>query len=98
MGESNAAPAEILIHPEHGPLRARRVLDCVFALLPEGRILHRHIDDLTLQMSPDQPGDDVSGDTVQPGSRPVRRYVLGDLPPSPAHARCRIIPPRVREF
>jgi hypothetical protein len=65
------------------------VLDCVFALLPEGRILHRHIDDLGFGARTGADGTDAD-DTIC--------YVLGDLPPSPAHARCRVIPPRVREF
>ena len=39
---------ETLLHPEHGELAARRLLDCVFALAPNGRILHFHIDQMEL--------------------------------------------------
>jgi hypothetical protein len=39
---------EILLHPTHGELPARRVLDCIFALLPDGPILHRHIEDVAV--------------------------------------------------
>ena len=39
---------ETLLHPEHGELAARRLLDCVFALAPNGRILHFHIEQMEL--------------------------------------------------
>jgi hypothetical protein len=74
-------PKQTLLHPELGPLPARRVLDCVFALQPNGPILHRHLEDVTVETS--------AGEI---------RYVLGAQAPSAAHARCRIIPPRVLEF
>ena len=35
---------ETLTHPEHGEIPVRRLLDCVFALTPAGRILHYHIE------------------------------------------------------
>lgn len=38
-----------LHHPEHGELPARRLLDCVFALAPSGRILHFHIEQFTTE-------------------------------------------------
>lgn len=38
---------------EPSPLPARRVLDCVFALTPAGRILHYHLPQLTAQEAPD---------------------------------------------
>ncbi len=41
-------PRQILLHPQFGELPARRVLECVFALRPDGPILHCHIDELTV--------------------------------------------------
>jgi len=35
-----------LHHPEHGELPAARLVDCVFALAPSGRILHFHIEEV----------------------------------------------------
>lgn len=72
---------QTLLHPQLGTLPARRVLDCVFALHPEGPILHHHVDDME----------------IRDGQEGVQ-YVLQDRPPSAAHARCRVIPPRVPEF
>ena len=46
---------ETLLHPEHGELAARRLLDCVFAISPTGRILHFHIE----QMATEQGDDSV---------------------------------------
>ncbi|MGR8921794.1 MAG: hypothetical protein ACU85V_19450 [Gammaproteobacteria bacterium] len=37
-----------LDHPEHGELPARRLLDCVFALAPDGRILHFHTEQVDI--------------------------------------------------
>ena len=34
---------EILSHPSLGQLPARKVLDCIFAIAPEGNILHYHL-------------------------------------------------------
>ena len=44
---------ETLQHPEHGELAARRLLDCVFALAPSGRILHLHIEQMEVDASSD---------------------------------------------
>ena len=33
---------ETLLHPEYGRLPARKVLDCIFALAPTGKIAHFH--------------------------------------------------------
>jgi hypothetical protein len=41
---NSALPNETLIHPELGEVPARRLLDCVFALTPAGRILHYHLE------------------------------------------------------
>ena len=37
---------EILQHPEHGDVPARKLLDCIFALTPDGRIQHYHIEQM----------------------------------------------------
>jgi len=41
-----------LEHPELGELPARRVVDCVFALTPQGRILHFHIEQMEIDETP----------------------------------------------
>lgn len=38
-----------LEHPEHGLLPARRLVDCVFALAPNGRILHFHVEQMAIE-------------------------------------------------
>jgi len=38
------AGRSILVHPEHGEIPARRLLDCIFVLTPAGRILHYHLE------------------------------------------------------
>lgn len=43
-----AANEEILNHPEHGEIPARRLLDCIFALTPQGRILHFHVEQCSI--------------------------------------------------
>ncbi|GEM_PF-746893 len=35
-------------HPEHGELPAHRLIDCVFALAPNGRILHFHVEQMAI--------------------------------------------------
>lgn len=39
---STPANAFILSHPELGELPGRKLLDCLFALAPDGSILHLH--------------------------------------------------------
>jgi hypothetical protein len=39
---------EILAHPELGDLAARRILECVFVLAPDGTILHHHLEEMDL--------------------------------------------------
>ena len=73
---------EILTHPSLGNLPARTVLDCVFALSPEGKILHYHREEMNAA--------DGENNTVT--------YTLNGQPPTPGRERCRIIPPFVREF
>jgi hypothetical protein len=73
---------EIFTHPSLGKLPARTVLECVFALSPEGKILHHHREELDAA--------DEGNDTVV--------YTLNGQSPAPGRERCRIIPPFVREF
>ncbi|MEQ8662649.1 MAG: hypothetical protein RLW62_17700 [Gammaproteobacteria bacterium] len=37
-----------LEHPEHGRLPAQRLVECVFALAPNGRILHFHLEQVEM--------------------------------------------------
>ena len=46
-------PVTSLQHPEHGELPAQRLLDCVFALAPTGRILHFHSEQVEMITSAD---------------------------------------------
>lgn len=41
---STSQKRESLSHPEQGELPARKLLDCIFALTPEGRIRHFHLE------------------------------------------------------
>ena len=75
---------EILSHPSMGQLPARKVLDCIFAIAPEGNILHYHLEQVTKA--------DLSG-----GKEGVL-YTLTDKAPADGRERCRVIPPFVREF
>lgn len=76
---------EILLHPSLGKLSARKVLDCIFALAPTGKILHFHQEQVSI------------GDIPPPGSTGTL-YTLTDRPAAEGRERCRIIPPFVREF
>jgi hypothetical protein len=73
---------EILTHPSLGKLSARTVLECVFALSPEGKILHHHREEMN----------------ATEGDNNTVVYILNGQPPAPGRERCRIIPPFVREF
>ena len=73
---------ERLSHPTLGQLPARRVLDCIFALSPEGPILHFHQEQTSKTESEN---DGIC-------------YTLTNQAPAPGRERCRIIPPLVREF
>lgn len=42
----NSTLPSLLLDEHPAPLPARRVLDCVFALTPQGRILHFHLGQL----------------------------------------------------
>jgi len=75
-------PKEALSHATLGKLPARRVLDCIFALSPEGTILHHHQEEVNKT--------DLANNGVL--------YELNGQPPEAGRERCRIIPPFVREF
>ena len=76
---------ETLIHQEHGSLPARKILDCIFALAPNGRYAHHHIEEVSVQES----GGETDGEIV---------YTMNNTPPEAGRERCQIIPPFVREF
>jgi hypothetical protein len=76
---------EVLLHLSLGKLSARKVLDCIFALAPNGTILHFHQEQVS------------TGDLPTPGA-PGTLYTLTDKPAAEGRERCRIIPPFVREF
>ena len=50
---TDTSPLFALEHPELGQLPARRVLDCVFALAPDGKLLHFHAEQMTLNAAGD---------------------------------------------
>lgn len=50
---TDALPMFLLLEGHAAPLPARRRLDCVFALSPEGRILHFHLGQLREEVRPD---------------------------------------------
>ncbi len=41
-------PTEALLHPTLGKLPARKVLECIFALSPEGPYVHYHLEEVTV--------------------------------------------------
>ena len=57
-----------LHHPEHGKLPARRLVECVFALGGNGRILHFH----TEQMQIETLGDELHYRLTDPPPAPER--------------------------
>ena len=76
---------ETLSHPSLGQLPARKVLDCIFALAPNGTILHFH-------------QEQVSTGNFPTLGLTGALYTLTDHPATEGRERCRIIPPFVREF
>lgn len=76
---------EVLLHPSLGKLSARKVLHCIFALAPNGTILHFHQEQVS------------NSDLPTPGPTGIL-YTLTDTPAAEGRERCRIIPPFVREF
>ncbi len=76
---------ETLVHSEYGRLPARKVLECIFALSPNGKIVHHHLEEVSIGES--------SGE-IDAGIE----YTLTGTAPKDGRERCRIIPPFVREF
>ena len=67
---------EALVHPEHDRIPARKVLECIFALSPDGPILHYHLEEVE--------ASDESGITVYTlnGKAPhSERYRCQIIPP-----------------
>jgi hypothetical protein len=73
---------ETLSHSTLGQLPARQVLNCIFALSPTGTILHFHQEEVTKT--------ELGNDGIL--------YTMNGQTPAPERARCRVIPPFVREF
>ena len=73
---------EVLVHAQHGELPARRLLDCVFALSPNGGpILHHHIEEFEVSES-------AEGAT----------YTFNGTEPEAERYRCQVIPPLIPQF
>ena len=45
---SDSKPTEALLHPTLGKLPARKVLECLFALSPDGPYMHHHLEEITV--------------------------------------------------
>ncbi len=71
---------EAMVHPEHGRIPAVKVLECVFALTPDGPILHHHLEEMDVS--------EVSGVTVytitgrQPNAERSRCQIIPPLVPA----------------
>ncbi|MGE0485302.1 MAG: hypothetical protein AB7Q81_14265 [Gammaproteobacteria bacterium] len=50
-----------LHHPDHGELPAQRLVECVFALAPNGRILHFHVEQMEIDQQEDAVRYTLSG-------------------------------------
>lgn len=46
---SDSKPTEALLHPDLGKLPARKVLECIFALSPDGPYIHHHLEEVSVQ-------------------------------------------------
>jgi hypothetical protein len=51
---NSTPPHACLQHPEHGELPVCRLLDCVFAMSPNGRILHFHVEQTDVETGPER--------------------------------------------
>lgn len=49
---TSTPPLACLQHPEHGEMPVQRLLDCVFAMSPSGRILHFHVEQTDVDTGP----------------------------------------------
>tara|TARA_R110002073_G_scaffold90936_1_gene214400 strand:+ start:3321 stop:3572 length:252 start_codon:yes stop_codon:yes gene_type:complete len=70
---------EILLHPEHGRLPARRLIECIFALSPAGPILHHHIEEVDVRTEGDATIYTLNG--AAPGAERYRCQVIPPLVP-----------------
>jgi hypothetical protein len=55
-----------LHHPELGELPAQVLIDCIFALAPNGRILHFHIEEMETENRPNEHHFSPNGDEPAP--------------------------------
>jgi len=69
-------PREVLMHPAHGRIPARRVLQCVFALSPDGPILHHHLEEVDVTNEPELVVYTINGREPEPD-----RYRCQVIPP-----------------
>ena len=76
---------ETLVHTEHGRLPARKVLECIFALSPCGKIAHHHLEEVSTSESSGETDAEIE-------------YTMTGAAPADGRERCQIIPPFVREF
>jgi len=76
---------ETLLHSEHGRLPARKILECIFALSPNGKIVHHHLEEVSTR----ETGGETDGEI---------EYTMTGTAPVNGRERCQIIPPFVREF
>ena len=76
---------ETLVHSEDGRLPARKVLECIFALSPNGKIVQHHLEEVSISESSGETDAEIE-------------YTLTGTAPADGRERCRIIPPFVREF
>ncbi len=76
---------ETLVHLEYGRLPARKILECIFALAPNGKIAHHHLEEVSISESSRETDAEIV-------------YTLTGTAPADGRERCRIIPPFVREF
>jgi hypothetical protein len=76
---SDKKPAEVLVHPVHGRIPARRLLQCVFALSPAGPILHHHLEEV--DRSEDAGTIVYTMNGCEPGPQRYRCQVIPPLVP-----------------
>jgi len=76
---SEKKPPEALDHPDFGRLPARRLIDCIFALSPDGPILHHHIEEVEVANEGDTTVYTLSG--RNPDAERYRCQVIPPLVP-----------------
>jgi hypothetical protein len=63
---------ESLSHPDFGELPVVKVLECIFALAPDGVILHRHLEELDTVIEGDEVLYTISSRPPEPGRERCR--------------------------